>query len=170
MDEQSWRKKEILKICLYILLFVAEPIGYYTTKSDLILSNFLSDYKIWLDILLFVFLAIIPFGITLWLSYQPIFLKKIFPWTFISEILLLLNIILRSKLAFDVNVISMVSVITYFLIQFYTSHKYIFMIPIENLAFLLIYVVVYNKSIFTSNKLFILSNVEYFFPVYLVII
>jgi len=164
LDEQSWRKREILKICLYILLFIAEPIGYYSTKYALY------KYKFWLDILLFLFLAIIPFGITLWLSYQPLFLKKIFPWTFISNVLLLLNIILRTKLIYDIDEMSYISMITYFLIQFYTSHQYIFMIPIENFVFLLIYVIVYNKSVFVEKKPFILTYVEYFFPFYLVII
>jgi len=165
LDEQSWRQKEIIKFCLYILLFVVEPIGYYSLDIKIGI-----EYKVWLDILFVVFLAIIPFGITIWYSYQPIFLNKVFPWTFISEILLLLTIVLRSKFVFQTDCITNISIISFFLIQFYTTHRYIFMILIENFFFLLIYIIVYNKLIFSKGNKFILGKNEFFFPVYLIII
>ncbi|ORY17042.1 hypothetical protein LY90DRAFT_517674 [Neocallimastix californiae] len=83
-------------------------------KNDIACNiNIGIDYRVWLDILLVVFLAIIPFGITIWYSYQPIFLNKVFPWTFISEILLLLTIVLRSKLVFQSDYISNISIISF---------------------------------------------------------
>jgi len=103
----------------------------------------------------------------MWFSYKSVFVKKVFPWTFGSEILLLLLIVLRSKLVFDKNLMSWISIISYIIVQFYTYHNIILIIPIENIISLIIYMVVYSKELF-SNEKFLMNELKFFFPIYLV--
>jgi len=164
LDERTWRQREIIKYSLYFLLFLALPIQYLAIQN-----SFVVEYKAWLDILLFVFLVLVPFGVTLWFSYKPIFISKVFPWTICSESLLLLFIILRDRLILDSGYISWVSVLSYFLVQIYSFHNIMYMIPLENLIFLLIYLIVYNDSVFRKNYPFYLyEEPTYFFPIYLI--
>jgi len=173
LDERTWRQREITKYCLYFLIFLARPIHYYSSNKydnifpDYIADNIFQDYIAWLDILLFIVLAVAPFGITMWLSYKPSFIQKVFPWTFCSESLLLLLIVLRDKIIVKLSFMHWTSVISYFLVQIYSFHNIIYMIPVENLVFLIIYLIVYNDSVF--NKFYITEPIH-FFPIYLIFI
>lgn len=155
-----------MKFFLFLLIFCAEPVDYYTNKDEIETLK----YKLWLDILMLAFMAIIPFGVTVYLSYKSEFVKKVFPWTFCSELLLLLLIVIRSKLVFDDNIISWISIISYFVVQFYTYHSIIYIIPIENIISLVIYILVYSKEVFSENEndAFLLGTPKFFFPIYLV--
>jgi len=149
------------------LIFLAAPIEYLALSNSIYSALLGDNYKVWLDILLLLILVIVPFGVTLWFSYKPIFISKVFPWTFCSESLLLLFIVLRDKLAFDSVTLSWVSVLSYFIVQIYSYHYKMYMIPLENLVFLIIYLIVYNDVVFQDNP-FALNEPLYFFPVYLV--